>query len=260
VVWLGALSALGAALAPLPADAQRSVRPEEVRRLLDEAAPRDVLEGLESAGLSGSPRMVPLVGARIRRGLTPELLDVAIDTLAVLGRPEAGPVLFELARHRRAEIRRRAIEAIVACEPPDAEPVLIRALADADATVRTSAALALGALGRDSSIEPLFAAFDRGVLDAITAIGQRARPSDLARLTGYLGRQPLVLLAPALTEVLARSDVPERDKLTLVATLEALATPEVGRFLDDVQAGLPEDRAYDTLRAAAAAASERIVR
>ena len=57
---------------------------------------------------------------RIRQGLPPDLLDQAITTLMALSQPNAGPVLFELTAHRRADVRLHAVEAIAATNPPGA--------------------------------------------------------------------------------------------------------------------------------------------
>ncbi len=108
VVAMGAFLGL---LGTGQADAQ--VRLNEAIEMLDASDADTVQLGIEALGTNGTARAVAPLSARIRRGLPPELLDMAIQTLGVLGRPEAGPVLFELTNHRRAEVRVAATEAIV---------------------------------------------------------------------------------------------------------------------------------------------------
>lgn len=224
-----------------PASAQ-NVSIAEATAHLQTNDPARIQTGIEALGLSGSARAVGPLSDRIRRGLPPELLDAALDTLAVLARPEAGPILFELSTHRRPEVRLKAIQAIAASKPRGADRALVTALSDLDPEVRSAAALGLGAVEARGSIDRLFHALDRGVTDASTSIGQLAGPSDIDRLLGYLGRIPFDALTPALNELLARRDVPSPKKLEVIARLQELATPEAKTFLEDFVASLPEPR------------------
>jgi hypothetical protein len=190
--------------------------------------------GIQSLGLIGSPAAVAPIMERVRAGLPPDLLETSILTLSALGQPQAGPLLFELVDHRRPEIRLRAIEAIVALKPQGAEPILERALADQDTHVRSAAALALGELKAPTSVEVLFQALDHGNFEASTAIGRSLRPDHVPRLLGYLGSVPFHSLAPALTEILQRKDIPERDKLSVVSRVQDVGTREVKDFFADL--------------------------
>lgn len=232
----------------------------EATAMLESNDPNEIRTGIESLGLIGNARAVPPLAARIRAGLRPDLLDVALDTLAILARPEAGPVLFELTTHRRPEVRAKAVQAIAAAEPRGAERALVTGLSDLDPQVRAAAALGLGQVGARGSVDPLFHAMDRGVVEASTAIGQLANPEQVTRLLGYLGRVPFDSLTPALSEVLARRDVPQRTKLDVIARLQELATPEAKAFLQDFVASLPEPRRGrpDPVRQAAEEAILRI--
>lgn len=224
------------------AGAQRGRGNAEVTQaieLLDATDPDQVRGAIESLGLLGDPRGVEPIARRIRRGLPPEILDSAIDALTVLGRPEAGPVLFELASHRRPEVRVRAIQAIAATRPRGADRVLASALGDGDSTVRAAAASALGEVGATSSVDALFLALDRRVPEAAPAIGRVARPADVTRFLGYLGRLSFDLVTPALREMLQRTDLAERSRLEIVHRLGELATPEVRAFLEQVVDSLP---------------------
>lgn len=240
------------------AHAQRGMTPAQIRTLLSSTNPAEVQSGIEAVGVVGTgPAIQPLV-ERIRRGLSPELLDMALDVLLVAARPEAGPVLIELTSHRRASVRLKAVQALVASRARGADGCLTTALNDGDPGVRSAAALGLGQLNARSSVETLFLALERGVLEASTAIGQLAAPADIPRLRNYVGRLPFDAMTPAFSEILARRDVPERAKLDLIAQLAEVATPEVKTYLQEFVASLPATD-HSAVRRAAEDAALRIV-
>jgi len=210
---------------------------EAIERLGSESR-EEVRAGLEALGIAGSPRAVAPIAERIRRGLPPDLLEMAVDTLTILGRPEAGPVLFDLTHHRRAAIRLKAVQGIVATGPRGADRALIEALGDGDPAVRGAAAEGLGSLGATSGIDALFHAFERRVPEAAMAIGQLARPADVDRFLEHVGRVPFDQMAPALSEMLHRDDLADRAKLAIIHRLGELATPEVRGFLEDYVSSL----------------------
>ncbi len=212
--------------------------------------PDTVRGGLEALGLSGSPRAVGPIGERIRRGLPPDLLGVALDTLLVLGRPEAGPVLVDLTSHRRAEIRLKAVQAIVACRPRGADRVLIEALSDGDPAVRGAAAEGLGTLGARAAIDPLFHALERHVPEAAAAIARVAQPADVDRFLDLLGRVPFAEATEPLNDMLRRADLAASAKLAIIHRLTELATPEVRRFLEELVASADASVPAAVLRAA----------
>jgi HEAT repeat protein len=222
--------------------------------MLDARDEGTVRLGIETLGLTGSADAVPLLVARVRRGLPPDLLDLAVQTLVVLGRPEAAEVLTELAQHRRAAVRLKAVVGLAQLRPRGVEAVLARALDDADPQVRAAAAVALGQVGARGSVDLLFLALEKGVIEAATAIAQVAAPADVDRLLTYVGRLDLASLGPALVELVARRDLPERKKLDVVARVAELATGEAKRFLNDLAASLPEGSGIAVRRAAEDAA------
>ncbi|MEZ4250496.1 MAG: HEAT repeat domain-containing protein [Polyangiales bacterium] len=252
-VALGATSSL--AEAQRRGRAPRGPSIAEAQPLLDSTNPDEIRLGLETAVTVGGAPAAEAIAQRIRRGLPAEVLDSAIDSLAALGRREAGPVLFELLNHRRATIRAHAAEAVVAVAAQGADRALVASLSDGDPAVRSAAALGLGRLGARSAANELFLALERGVLEAATALGQVVDAAGVDRLLGFLGRVPLDALTPGFDELFARNDVQERTKLALIGRLEGLATPEVKNYLATTAEVLPEG----AVRRAAQAASERIV-
>ncbi|RLB45920.1 MAG: hypothetical protein DRJ42_28875 [Deltaproteobacteria bacterium] len=234
-------------------------RPAEIEEQLA-SADRDVVQtAIETIGLSGNPRFVPLLAARIMKGLPPELLETAVDTLTVLGRPEAGDVLFVLASHRRAEIRARAVAGIISCRPEGASSALQSALSDLDPHVRSAAAVGLGQIEAAGATDALFHALDRNILEAATSLGQLVAAGEVARVLGYLGQVPLDVVTPALSEIIARENMEQETKLEVLGRIAELATPDARQFLVDMAESVPNDRRHRALREAATAAAERIV-
>jgi hypothetical protein len=220
------------AIAPQAVAAQ-SIPIDQASRMLRSGDRDEVQMGIEAIGMLGNPRGVEPLAARIREGLPPDLLASAIDTLTVLGRPEAGPVLFELVTHRRSDVRLRAVQAIAATRPRGSERALVTALSDAIPEVRAAAATALGDLGATGAIDSLFLALDRGVPEAGRALGKLARPEHVERILGSLGRIPFAQIRAVLGEVLARRDLPARTRLDVIARVGELATAEARSFLQE---------------------------
>lgn len=251
-LWGSALMAtvfaVGATLAS-PAAAQEITLAQASEMMAADNAD-EVRMGIETLGVIGSAAAVEPIAARIRRGLPADLLSVAIETLGLLGRREAGPVLFELTSHRRPEIRLGALNAIVSIRPSGAAGALEAALSDSDARVRGTAATGLGEIGARSSVPTLFHALDRGVLEASASIGQLATPAEVQQLLGYVGRLPFDSVTPGLNEIIARSNIPSRAKLEVIGRLAELATPEVKTYLQELVAALPNNPGDPVRRAA----------
>lgn len=193
----------------------------------------EVMLAIQSLGLLGSARAVEPLAERIRAGLAPDLLESAIDTLTVLGRPEAAPVLFELTSHRRPEVRVRAIQAIAVVRPRSADRALVSALSDSVPEVRGAAATAIGELSVVGAIDSLFLAFDRGVPEAGRALGRIARPEHVSRILQHLGRVPFPQMRAVLEPLLDQESLASRSRLDVIARLGELATPEVRLFLEE---------------------------
>jgi HEAT repeat protein len=251
---------VGALAFTASADAQRRqrVRQADVEEALASSDRAEIQQGIENVGLSGNARFVPLLAERIKQGLPPDLLALAVDTLGVLAKPEAGEVLFMLATHRRPEIRQKAVEAIVACGPEGSDAVLIAALEDQSPDVRAAAAMGLGEIGAQTGTRALFHALDKNVLEASAALGQLVRPAEVERVLGYVGQLPFDVITPALTELIARDDMPEEKKLEVIGHIAELATPEAGAFLQHLAESLPDNRRMRSVREAATSAAERI--
>lgn len=208
----------------------------------------------------GTPEASEAISQRIRRGLPRQLVVPFVETLGVLRQPNAGPVLLEVAVvHRHPDVRVAAIRAIQACRPSGAGSVVRARLGDPSPNVRAAAAVALGALQDRSSVDQLFRALNHELYEAAPALASIVDGEDIGRLTDYLGRVPFDVMAPALTELLAREDIPERRKLDLIAQLQELGTSEVKMFLELLADSIPATGRDARVRQAALDASLRIV-
>jgi len=255
----GATGAMLLALAALTMGGRSTASAQEMRfdeavELVQSSDADSIRLGLETLGARGEARAVAPIAERIRKGLPTELTEVAITTLGIMGRPEAGPVLIELLSHRRASVRLAAVEAIAATKPRRGGEALVAALDDMTPSVRAAAALALGQIGHRAALDTLFTALERDVHEAAQAIGQLATPSQMDRLFTHVGRMPFDVLTPAFNELFARADFPDRAKIDLIGRLAELATPQVKTYLVELADQLPNGR----VKSAATDAAERI--
>ena len=232
----------------------QEMRFEEAVELLGSDDADSIRLALETLATKGETRAIAPIAERIRGGLPPDLADAAVMALGALGKPQAGPVLFELLSHRRASMRQAAVEAIATTTPRGAGEALVRTLSDPEPDVRSAAAIALGQVGHREGVDALFAALDHDVFAAGAALGQLVTPAQMDRLFAYVGRLPFDVLTPALNEVFARDDFATPAKVELVGRLAELATPEVKAYLTELAEVMPAGR----VKEAAVAAAERI--
>lgn len=243
----------------LPSGASAQLTPAQLVEALASSSDAEVQAAIEAVGLSGSASAVGPLADRIRRGLSPELLGMAVDTLTVLGHPEAGPVLVELLSHRRADIRTRAAQALAVCHPPGVEAALTAALSDTSASVRAAAAIALSEIGGTGALDALFRAFEHQVAEAGMAIARLGDAAAAQRVLGYIGHEPFSTLRPMLLAMLERTELAQRARLDIVARVGELATAEARGLLEELvsSGGLPTtDPVYRAANEAAARISE----
>ncbi len=199
------------------------------------------LEGIKRLAELADPTGVEPLVALLKAGQTDKVTEAAIDALGAISSPQAIPILIEYMKHRRAAVRILSINAIADIKDEQVIEAIKNALKDSDAKVRQTAALALGRYGDRSAANILFKAFDRNVVEAAIAIGQIGDMDEMERLCGYLGKSPLSILLPGLSEFLSRETFPEQGKIKIVEKLQELAGPEVKQFLLKFVAGLPAD-------------------
>ncbi|HEX5657251.1 MAG TPA: HEAT repeat domain-containing protein [Polyangiales bacterium] len=201
----------------------------------------EVRSAIESAPLLPPSEVVPMLEDRVRSGLSRTLLDVAIDSLLLLGDKSSSALLAELAHHRRAEVRVRALESLARMKAPLARDALVTGLGDQVPEVRDASAAGLAELGDRGSIPLLTRAFEREVAGAAAALGRLAKAEDLNPLLESLDRYSLDRWQPFFAALLARRDLPEADKLRALERLIARGGDDTADALASLQSGAPAD-------------------
>ena len=203
----------------------------------DEATVRTAIDDL---GATGSPKIIPPLKDFLLSGRPDPQTDRAIEVIGVLGHPDGIDVLSRFTRHRRQSARREAYKALIATKGP-VRSHLERGLGDSDRSIRAMCAKALGEVGAQASLEPLFRAFDRGVVQAATSIGKIGNVKALGRYNKYLEKRPLGTLLSGYREFLLRKDIPLKNKDKLVDVLGEVSSPMVRRFLQRYLKEIPSN-------------------
>ncbi len=214
---------------------------EEIAVMLSSSVADEVIMAIEASAMLNNTSAAPLLLERIRAGLPPDMLEAALDALAALNSPASREVFIQMSRHRREAVRVRSARALGAHRDPESEAALVRALSDSSPSVREAAAESLGKVSSSSNLNPLFAAFDRGVVNAGRAIARLASDEQVPRITGLLGRVPFTSLTPVFDTLLSRRDISEGTKLSLVAQVADLGTADARGYFEALRTKLPED-------------------
>jgi hypothetical protein len=200
---------------------------------LSSANPDEVREAIDLLSVIDRPEVVPHLATLLRSGQPDPITDRALEALGGLAHPSGIDVLTEFTHHRRSGARLRAYRALAAIRDNRIPELLSRGLRDSDRGVRGAAALALGDIGARGTLDILFTAFERGVVEAAIAIGKLGDAQSVTRFTEYLTRQPLAIMLTGYDQYLRRNEIPERIKLNIVAQLGEISGPMVKRFLQD---------------------------
>lgn len=214
----------------------QSTNPDEVRAAIDDLT------------VINDAQCVAPLAELLRTGQPDAVTDRALDALRAIHHPSSIEVLTEFTHHRRASARRRAYRALAAIEDRRIPALIEAGLRDSDREVRSAAALALGNMGSRSSLDLLFRAFDRGVIEAATAIGQLGNAASVERFDAYLGRVPLSVMLGGYESYLRRTDINEETKIGIVTRLGEVSGRQVREFLASY-AGTFSDRDRSRLRA-----------
>ncbi len=252
-LWLGALLALAA---PAPASAQRRggnndaqaepTGPQPTVRDIDRIAAQlgssnedEVREAIDLLSVIDHPRVIPPLADLLRSGRSDEVTDRALTALRGLAHPSAIDVLVEFTRHRRARARRLAYQALAAIEDRRIAEHLEQGLRDSDRSVRAMAARQLGEIGATRSVDTLFLAFDRGVVEAAAAIGKLGNRQAVNRFNEHLGQVPLSVMLSGYHEFVRRRDIPEEAKIDIINRLGEVSGQMVRVFLQRYLDTLP---------------------
>lgn len=223
------------------AEAQGQAEPQGPRPTvadIDRIVPRlasastdEVREAIDLLSVIDHPSVVPHLAELLRSGRSDEVTDQALVALKGLAHPSSIDVLVEFTRHRRARARRLAYQALAAIEDRRVPELLEQGLRDSDRNVRATVARDLGEIGARGSVDTLFVAFDRGVVEAAIAIGKLGDRRSLARFNEHLGQVPLSVMLSGYQEYLRRSDIPDEVKIDVVNRLGEVSGPMVRAFL-----------------------------
>ena len=226
-----------AAKATAPAIGAREVK--DAVHKLKSPNPEEVLTSVQLLAASGSRDAVGPLTDLLRTGPRNDITNSILQALGSIGQRVSVPILIEYLDHRRPDARVAALFALENFNDQKIIAAIENRLRDSDSEVRNTAALLLGKHGSTASVPILFQAFDRGVRDAVVAIGQIGSPEDATRLTQYLGKVDVAMLLPGFEQFLARPTFPEKAKLSILEQLFELAGPDVRRFAVTYKASFP---------------------
>jgi len=213
-----------------------------IQEKLKSADPQTVAQGLvdaKAAGAAGAP-LAPSIEEILKKGATPPVDKAAIEALGAMATPSSSSVLRPYIRHRTPDVRRAAVRALGNTKGPEAIAAFKEGLRTEDGQVRGFSATGLGNLGAADAIPDLFLALDRSVTEAAAAIGQLCAPDDCEKFAGRLGRIGFDVMTSGFDPILFRQKpLPEEALIKIVGRLRELGTPEVSKYLTDVQSRWP---------------------
>ena len=267
-----ALAAPAATPAPAKAKPAKKGKAQPVAKL-DVAALKkqlagpetEVLAALRTIAESESPDGPPLVAEVLAKGGTPAILEEALKTAGKLKSPSLSPAVAPYVQHRTEEIRRAAARTLIKTKGSAAIDALSKALRSQDASVRGTAATGLGELGAHEAMKDLFTAFDHGVAEAASSIGQLCSPAECEKYAERTGRVTFDVMQTGFDQILFRpaTEISDEDKIKLVGKLRELGTVEIGKYLADVGERWPKDwskkvkQAIDSAARAAAGGAKK---
>jgi HEAT repeat protein len=191
----------------------------------------EVRAAIDQLSVIDNPAVIPPIVAMLRAGQPDAITERGLEALRGLAHPSSLDVLSEFAHHRRAGVRRRAYLAIAAITDGRVRALLEQGLRDSDRQVRGTCAEQLGRIGARPSLELLFRAFDRGVIEAAAAIGRLGNEPTVERFNEHLGHAPLSVMLSGYEQYLTRTDINEETKIDIVTRLGEVSGRTVREFL-----------------------------
>ena len=200
----------------------------------------DVSQAIRQIKKGKRPADVRALTNRIRDGLPPKLLPVAIDALVAIKGNLATKTLIALSTHRSQAVRKKVAMSLPNLRSPQMMKVLVKMLDDPDAEVRSQAAVAIGKLRPALVMNNLITAAERGVFEASEVVGKTVRLKKVPSLIKMLDDKNTYALSPMFRELALRKDIPTRHKIAIVDRLTELSTPESKRLLITLASKLPK--------------------
>ncbi len=198
---------------------------------LQSADPDEVMAAIDQLSVIDDPAVVAPLVAMLRAGQPDAITERGLVALRGLAEPSSLDCLAEFTRHRRPAVRRRAYAAVAAIQDPRSRALLEQGLRDSDRQVRGECADQLGRTGAHASLDLLFRAFERGVIEAAAAIGRLGDDPSVARFDEHLGHAPLSVMLSGYEQYLRRSDIDEDTKVDIVGRLGEVSGRTVREFL-----------------------------
>jgi HEAT repeat protein len=192
---------------------------------------RTALDEIRLAGKGGGTAFVVPIVELLQKGVTSQLAEAALDTLADLEAEAASAVIAEYTQDRNVRVRQAATKALVKTKGAAAIKALVHSLSDQDPMVRGVAANGLGQMKAKAAIGDLFLALDHHVNEASVAIGMLCGAQECEQLGSRVGKIPFDVVSGAIEQALFRPDVPDDTKIKLVGRIRELGTNEANKFL-----------------------------
>lgn len=223
-----------------PAGPQPTVRDlAAIAERLDSADADQVREAIDLLSVIDDARVIPHLARLLRGGRSDEVTDRALQALRGLAHPSGIEVLTEFTHHRRARARRLAFEALSSVTDRRVPALLEQGLRDSDRNVRATCARQLGEIGATGSVDTLFLAFDRGVVEAAISIGKLGNRQSVQRFDAHLGTVPLSVMLSGYSEFVRRRDIPDEVKVDIIGRLGEISGAMVRVFLQRYLDTLP---------------------
>jgi HEAT repeat protein len=221
--------------------AQPSLNLNHLKKALEGGDEAQALAALDEIDSAGDGSAAALVDGLLTRGASSKLLLRAITVAGALGKEASSAALAPYVRHRTPAVRRAAAQSLLRTKGKPAVQALREALRSNDAELRSTAAEGLGTLGAKDAVPDLFAVLPKEVPEAAGAIGTLCNADDCQRFLSFLGRLPFDEMQSGFLPILLRtdSDVPDSLKLSLIGTLQRMATPKSGEVLATALATYP---------------------
>jgi len=191
----------------------------------------EVMAAIDQLAVIDNVAVVAPLVTMLRAGQPDTITERGIEALRGLAQPSSLDCLAELAHHRRPAVRRRAYAAIAAIDDPRSRSLLEQGLRDSDRQVRGECADQLGRTGARASLDLLFRAFERGVIEAAAAIGRLGNNASVERFDEHLGHAPLSVMLSGYEQYLRRTDIDEDTKVEIVGRLGEVSGRTVREFL-----------------------------
>jgi HEAT repeat protein len=259
--------ASAASAAAQPARAPRAPKPKPGKKVkVDVALQSAALKGGDvdkakaaavELGKTDDPAAHSALLEVLALGVHPDVAAASLVSLGAAPQPSDLSTLQRYVRFRNVDVRAAAVRSLGA--QPEGAALVVAALRDHEAPVRTAAAEAITARKLKNATEPLLALLDKGEMPAAKALSMYA-DAELARVIAeHLGTAPDGVLAVCLGTILVRPDFgPEAAKLQVVRALTKLAGPEAITALGDYVDATPASPPKQSRREAEAALKQKL--